>query len=142
MAGDLMGELVRLDAIAGGRALLFCEFELEGEPVPKARARVGKGRGYTPSRTVAAQLDLAKMMLAYRKGPIARYADVRVELEFHAGNDQRRDVDNLAKLVLDAGIGVVYVDDSQVEQLEVMRYRNSTRPRTVVRVYRLGDDDA
>lgn len=135
-----MGNVVRLDGIAGGRSLLFCEFELEANPVPKARARIGRSGGYTPTRTLDAQLDLAKMMLAYRQGPIARYADVRVELEFHLAGERRRDADNLAKLVLDAAIGILYVDDVQVTQLEVVKYSASTRPRTVVRVYRLDEE--
>jgi crossover junction endodeoxyribonuclease RusA len=47
---------------------------------------------------------------------------------------RRGDIDNLAKAILDALIGVAYVDDAQVVHLAMTRYEHATNPRVLVRV--------
>jgi len=123
---------------------LIAEFEVPGEPVSKSRARFTK-RGsktvaYTPQKTKDGELRVA---WAFRQAcarlslnPTDREIAYRVESEFHSGTRQRRDVDNMTKLILDGLNGVAWVDDNQVLEIEsCKRYVPRKSARTVVRVY-------
>jgi Holliday junction resolvase RusA-like endonuclease len=100
-----------------------------GEPAVKARARVVNGHAYTPAKTKAAQAALAQR-LAY----VPRFTgNVAVSCVFTRGNRQRVDVDNLLKLVLDAGTqAMLWEDDSQVTALSGVIELDADDPRTVV----------
>lgn len=94
---------------------------VQGEPVSKSRAKLrilpnGRVTSYTPSGTVAAEREIALLAQAagYRpKGGV----DFAVRVEFRMASWQRRDLDNLLKLVMDALTGIVWADDSQVRFL-------------------------
>ena len=58
-----------------------------------------------------------------------------VRLSFHCKNHQRRDVDNMAKLVLDSCTGLVWVDDLQVVELFARVSRGDPKPRTDIVIY-------
>jgi crossover junction endodeoxyribonuclease RusA len=94
--------------------------DVPGEPLSKERARQGKGHTYTPARTVNAETRIATAWLQNRDRCMA-YGDVTVTLRFYAATRIRRDIDNLAKLCLDALNGHAYVDDSQVQRLTCIR---------------------
>lgn len=103
--------------------------EIPGEPKAKQRARHGKGRTYRVDREdeEAIGWHLAR---AWHAPPSEReFALIAV---FHRSNRRRFDTDNAMKLVKDAGNGVVWWDDSQVQAelgiLEVDR----ANPRTVL----------
>lgn len=95
---------------------------IPGEPVSKARAKLrvlpnGKVTSYTPSGTVAAEREIALIAKAHGGVKLTADLDFRVTMTFRLGSWQRRDIDNLMKLVLDALTGVVWVDDSQVRSV-------------------------
>lgn len=108
--------------------------------IGKQRPKFGKGRAYTPKQT---ELMEARIRDAF----IARYGDrfeafdgpLRVcifatrELaasnpKFWAGMQDRKrpDLDNVAKLVLDALNGTAYADDAQVFALECVKQPRAT----------------
>ena len=62
-----------------------------------------------------------------------------VELICMVPNRTRRDVDNLAKNILDGLTGVIWGDDSHVVDLSVKK-RLAANPYTWVRVERIGDN--
>lgn len=97
---------------------LLVAFTVPGEPMSKARARVVNGHAFTPERTRVAEAKVQAAFLGSRKryAPKAE-AGYRVEAEFHAYTRQRRDVDNMLKLVLDALNGLAWVDDNQVVEI-------------------------
>lgn len=123
---------------------LVARFEVPGEPVSKARARFTK-RGsktvaYTPEKTKQGEERVA---WAYRAAGGRLNPDTEVAYAVHAqffnGTMQRRDVDNMLKLILDGLNGIAYPDDTQV--LEVWgRKAKVSKPdaRTAVSVYRIG----
>lgn len=89
-----------------------------GVPVPKARPRFDtrRGRVYTPESTKLAEDLLATLMQLQlvALGP----AEVAVEIEFAFSSRRSGDLDNCAKLVLDALQKARVIDnDRQVRQL-------------------------
>jgi len=123
---------------------VVARFTVDGEPMSKARARfarTGKGvRTYTPKSTHDAEL---RMAAAFREVAPGHTDDgtnaYGVMGLFFAGTRQRRDVDNMIKLICDGLNGVAWQDDSQVE--EVSGRRGVDVPgnaRTEVLIYRVG----
>ena len=104
-------------------------FEVKGNPVPKARARVVRSSGrtwaYTETRTKAWEQTIAvaarqAMLDAGMDAPLAG----RLHLSFRFGREGRRpcDVDNLIKSATDAmNSGVVWLDDEQIDHLTAER---------------------
>ena len=104
-----------------------------GEPVPKARARTVRGHSYTPERTLRAQQAVAwEARRTWKLSPMR--GSVRLGLVFRCGSRRRTDIDNLAKLVMDALNGVVWEDDSQIEELHVYRFRGNEATGTTITV--------
>jgi crossover junction endodeoxyribonuclease RusA len=93
--------------------------EVPGRPVPKGRPRHTKrGHTYTPAQT--AQAESVIRTLARAQGWTPLTGRLSVALVFRT-DTRRGDVDNLAKLVLDALNGVAWVDDRQIDDLDVSR---------------------
>lgn len=122
-------------------------FTVAGEPVSKARARFtgygSKIRSYTPAKTLDAEAQIAA---AFRAAGGTFEPDKEVTFAvvatFHNGTRQRRDVDNMLKLILDGLNGVAWVDDTQV--MEVVGRKEFTareRARTEVTVRPVGRMD-
>lgn len=101
-----------------------------GNPIPKARPRVTrKGHAYTPARTEAAEQQLAWTLKRVKptrlEGPIVMAA------AFYRENLIRCDLDNLMKLVLDAGTKAgLWIDDSQVVASCAVLESDAENPRT------------
>jgi len=117
-----------------------------GRPVPLARPMVvagrgGRARGVTPERSRDA---LGAVATAVRRALIARGltaplfaagSPVRIDLTFVFADDKfdndrchvgKPDLTNLAKLVEDACIGLIYVDDAQITDLRARKRFAST----------------
>lgn len=124
---------------------LLAEFTVPGEPISKSRARFTK-RGsktvaYTPEKTKAGEHAMAaaylKVAKKFNKDPEAAYA---VRAHFYNGTRQRRDVDNMVKLVLDGLNNVAWVDDNQVLEIAARKsFVAKEEARTVVQVFLIGD---
>lgn len=121
-----------------------------GDPVPWARARRNGGRYFTPERqraqaqailaywranqapTFAGPIEVA--LTFYMRRPLGQYGTGRnagrVKSSAPAYPTARVDVDNLAKLVLDALEGHAWEDDCQVVSLRATKSYGS--PHTVV----------
>lgn len=110
-----------------------------GKPVPKGRPRLGKGRVYTPVKTVMYQRLVglkANQAMAGKKlfdGPVV--LDLRAQFEIPKSWPADRktkallgelvpgrvDTDNIVKSVTDALNKIVYLDDSQIVQINAKR---------------------
>lgn len=131
------------------------KFEVPGNPVAKARARVTKHGTYTPKKTRDCE-DLVKYsyMSAYSHEPIK--CPIRVDVMFFmqipksdtkkAREDKlaglklptvRPDIDNLTKSITDALNGLAYVDDNQIVELHCYKHY-SNNPKAVVEITKLG----
>lgn len=112
------------------------EITIPGDPQSKARARVTQSGSYTPESTSAAQQTLAWNVRFAAKGSPDCTSVFGVAVGFYAKNWQQRDVDNLAKLVMDACTGIIWLDDAQVVELVAQLYRQDPSPRTELLIYR------
>ena len=117
---------------------------INGPPQPWERGildtRGGRHRVITPTRTrqyERAVSDFARVQAAIQEW---RLTDEPVTVEVHAffADRRRRDIDNLAKGVLDGltKSKAIWADDCQVCDLRIVRGYDKERPRTevVVRV--------
>jgi Holliday junction resolvase RusA-like endonuclease len=113
------------------------DFVVPGQPVPKARPRLGKfGKVYTPAKTRAyeqtvrllGQLAVTRARWSIAVGPCV------VTLRLFSASTRRDDVDNCTKAILDALNGVTYRDDSLVDELHVYRKHNEVNPRVEIRI--------
>lgn len=121
----------------GPAATTDIRFVVPGPPVPKARARVAGGHGFTPARTRRYEA----MIRAYAMREVARDRWARagafaVTLRFFWPDARRRDLDNATKSVTDAMNRVAYDDDSQIRELHVYGEIDRACPRVEVTIER------
>jgi Holliday junction resolvase RusA-like endonuclease/endogenous inhibitor of DNA gyrase (YacG/DUF329 family) len=100
---------------------VVAHFTVVGEPQSKARARAsfknGKATAYTPRQTRAAEQEIAwRFRAAGGRGPDGD-STFGVFAAFFCGTRQRRDVDNMLKLILDGLNKIAWRDDSQVTEV-------------------------
>lgn len=99
--------------------------EIDGHPVAWQRAGRNGGHTFTPPRVRDHERLIAEIvMLLWRKPPLE--CPLRLTVYFRMLGQRSADVDNLAKTVLDALNGVLYVDDRQVESLCAHRSQGHT----------------
>jgi Holliday junction resolvase RusA-like endonuclease len=114
-----------------------------GQPQRTERVRFVRatGQAYTPAKTRAAVEALAgHIAMAVTRDPVD--FEVGLSAEFVMGPSRGKpDIDNLAKMVLDACTRAnVWTDDVKVADLRCLRRRSrgdSDPPRTVIEVWRL-----
>lgn len=120
------------------------EFTVPGPPITKARPRVitqrnGRRRGLTPAST-----RLAENTVAWRFRQAVQGTDHtvdslhrwRVDMVFYLPDRRSRDVDNLAKLILDALNGLAWSDDAQVQIIHATKTLDRAQPRTHITLHR------
>ena len=121
---------------------MMLSFDIPGPPQPKERARSGRGgRFFTPSKTRLYERHARSCASAARMAQMPRWpldARYRVHLEVSFPDRRRRDIDNVAKAVLDASNGILWGDDCQVDELVMRRAVDRSSPRVHVVVEVLG----
>ena len=124
---------------------VVARFTIDGEPQSKARPRFskqnGKSRAYTPKKTKQAEQIIAwKFKESARGWRVDGKSSFGVCAIFFAGTQQRRDVDNMLKLICDGLNGVAWVDDMQVDEISGRRGNDvKENARTEVLIYRMGE---
>lgn len=110
-----------------------------GEPVAWKRAGSNGTRRYKQADVAAQQTAIVLMFRSSRARPID--GAVRVDLCFHVVGSAIADpdVDNFAKLVLDALNRVAYPDDRYVVELRAKIIGDSDDPRTEIVVQPAGE---
>lgn len=96
-------------------------FHVEGKPVSLNNAYFNRQHG----RTMTAEARLWKELVAWQarlayKG-LPTKDRVGVSIYFKYADKRRRDIDNPAKLILDSLKGIMYADDSQIDELHLYR---------------------
>lgn len=112
-------------------------FVVPGPVVPWQRAASVGTRRFTSTKQRGYQASVRMHALAARpRGPWlpSKAQRYRVDVEAYLPDERRRDLDNVAKTILDALNGVLYLDDSQVTTLLVATHVDRERPRVEVTV--------
>jgi crossover junction endodeoxyribonuclease RusA len=120
--------------------MMNVSFTVPGPVVPWQRAASVGARRFTPAKQRQYQANVRMHALAARpRGPWlpSKHARYRVDVEAYLPDERRRDLDNVAKTILDALNGVLYLDDSQVTVLMVATHVDRERPRVEVHVVEL-----
>ena len=107
-------------------------FTVEGQPIPKARPRVGKHGTYTPDKTVAWETAVGWAARLAGVEPLA--GDVSIALQFRRKGTKRADLDNCVKSCLDGLNGIAYADDKQVINLVATVEYSSADPGVTVQI--------
>jgi crossover junction endodeoxyribonuclease RusA len=55
-----------------------------------------------------------------------------IRVDFFFKTRRKRDLDNQNKIILDALTGIVYEDDSQIDELHLVRHLDTERPRVEI----------
>lgn len=133
-AVDIEIVLARLRALVGDQYSDAITFVHHGPPISKGLAKWSKKStgSARPRHLTEAQTSVARL---FREALGSRHftQGVAIVAIFFRQNRKRVDLDNLAKLVLDAGTEAqAWVDDSQVCAHTAMMQFDRERPRTVV----------
>jgi Holliday junction resolvase RusA-like endonuclease len=121
-------------ARGGGEVVI----EFAGEPVGKARPRLGRHGVYTPRKTAAFETALAwNAKLAMRGRPLL-LGPLRIDVMavFAHEPTHKPDADNILKACMDAMQGVVFRDDAHVVDARVVKVQGS-RPGLRIEVLRV-----
>ncbi len=96
-----------------------------------------RGRPITPAAT-RAETERIAMALGLLGPRTPFVGDLAVVLRFKRARRTRVDVDNLTKLALDAGNGILWKDDSQIYRLDAEKILGvgTAAASTTIRVYR------
>lgn len=145
--------------------MMTCDFEVEGKPVGKGRPRFKRMgnfvQTYTPEKTADYE-KLVRLRFQNAGGAItdkpvrveivaffeppksARKKDWAVMLANLILPTKKPDIDNIAKIILDALNKIAYVDDAQVIELSVIK-RYAAEAKVIVHIEEIdtrGDIDA
>lgn len=120
--------------------------ELIMDPVAKGRPKFRRGGvAYTPAKTALAERDVKTCLLGLRMPKIFGPVSVSIEFYLHRPKNCRRtfptvrpDLDNLAKLYLDAGNAILWHDDKDIIDLHISK-RYGVEPKIVIRYYQIAD---
>lgn len=106
-------------------------FSVLGEPRSKQRPRVTHRGTFTPKQTLEQERKFRDAWLATGAEMFRHH--VILSIDFFNSTKHRRDIDNMAKLVLDGLNTFAFEDDWQVVELNLTkRFTSSDRARTEV----------
>lgn len=92
--------------------------EVSGEPVGKGRPRVTSRGTFTPQATRDGEARIKALSRAAWGPPRPHDGPWSLVVTFHRGERRPRDLDNLAKLVMDALEGVLWTNDRHIHHLD------------------------
>lgn len=111
---------------------MITQLRINGKAVPKGRPRFTRtGRVYTPKTTTDWEKHVRKCWL-YQQGDTQLAGKLSAYVYIMGAHSARKDVDNMAKSILDGLNGVAYHDDSQVQRLIVSKMPEIKRDEVLV----------
>jgi len=108
-------------------------FTVPGEPRSKQRPRVTQRGTFTPKVTLEQERRVLDAWIASGERPFEYW--MVIDIDFYLGTRYRKDIDNMAKLVLDALNKHAFEDDHAVVGLNLRKINtDKDNARTVVRL--------
>lgn len=123
-------------------ANILASCEIDGDPMSKQRPRFVRKSGtvFTPRETRERERTIGLVVKASMRELLRdRWHAFGLRVVFRVATNQRKDIDNMVKLVCDGLNGVVWEDDSQLKELMawVMPADRLEPPKTILLVYRI-----
>lgn len=138
------------------------KINISGAPVPKARPRAaktktGKPYVYTPRKTKDFEYKVRQRAEEIFERPLQ--GPISLKINFYLPRPKRLywktkpmpavfhtvvpDADNLAKSVIDAALGVAYLDDGQISRLFIqkMYHAGDEGPKTIIEIEELTENE-
>lgn len=136
----LNGEISLQEASARAEGRAFIRFEVEGEPVPKKRPRVVRGRTFTPPETVEYE---SRIGWAFKAAHPGGFLEGPLKVTVRVSEASRRpqwqgDADNYSKSALDALNKLAWADDKEIEELHVYVNRHAASPGMDIEIEEIG----
>jgi Holliday junction resolvase RusA-like endonuclease len=117
--------------LSGASPHRVASFTVPGEPRSKQRPRVTRYGTYTPKETLRRETEVRFEWLALNQ-PRFEY-QVIIDITFYNATKHRRDIDNMAKLVLDALNTYAFRDDFHVVGLNLKKkFTSKGKARTEI----------
>lgn len=108
---------------------------LEGEPLStnhiyKYHCRTGFASGYmTKEGKELKEIYQWQAKKQWKEKLISKEDEVVIQMSLFFGTRRKQDIDNYSKLVLDSLSGIVYEDDSQIFNLNIVKFYDKENPR-------------
>ena len=96
-------------------------FTVEGQPVSKQSFRYARTGGYTDHNVRDWQNMVSWAAKQAMHGKLPMKCAVMVRMVFYLKDKRRVDLDNLAKGVNDGMRGIIFMDDSQIVHLDLVK---------------------
>lgn len=64
-------------------------------------------------------------------------AEVAMTVNLYHWDKRSRDIDNYCKLLLDSMNGILFIDDSQIQSIEINKYYDKKNPRIEVGIWEI-----
>lgn len=120
-------------------AALVLKVTIPWEPAVKQRPMFSTRRrshAYTPLKTREAQEAISThLRFSFPKLVLNDETAFGVQAVFYTRTFQKRDLDNMLKLLLDACTGIIWADDKQVEEIQCRVERGVEEARTELIIY-------
>lgn len=113
------------------------EFTVPGQPVPKARPRLGRGgRVFTPKRTHDYEYRVraaARLAVNAAEGwPVDEATRYGIDVVLYMGDRRARDGDNMLKAIQDGCQPIAFLDDKQCTEGSYKLRYDKANPRAEV----------
>jgi len=92
-----------------------------------------RGRRFLTKRGKDTKQSMELEFMSQYKGDIQE-GEVCLNVMFYFKDNRKRDIDSHLKALLDSMSGIVYEDDSQVNELHVFKEIDKDNPRTIVQI--------
>lgn len=103
--------------------------KLKGTPPSTNMLYIAKGkiRFMTGEGKAIKEAYQWEMKSQFKRKPITE--DITLVVEFFFKTNTKRDIDNFNKALLDAGTGILWKDDSQIQELILRKFIDKDNPR-------------
>lgn len=90
-------------------------------------------QGYMDTKCKSLKEDYQKQLMNQVSTPILK-TPLKAKIALWHGTKRVTDIDNFNKLILDALTGIVYEDDSQIEELTITKHYDKENPRVEIEI--------
>lgn len=109
------------------------------DAIPQGRPRFYKGVAVDPPKCKKFKQDFALLINSqYHDAPLSGnvLVTIRIYRNFNKPTNKRYgDIDNLAKGILDACNGILWLDDAQIVDLHIIKYVTDCLPYVELEIY-------